>query len=136
MLPIVEARVRETDWKLRESALLALGAVSGGCIQGLRPYIGQMVGLMLPMTADVQPLVRSISCWSLSRYSYELASGAKQSAEGAQLYDRAVQAVAERTLDKNRKVQAAAMSAVAVFEDESGPELLAPKLSLLAGVLV
>ena len=136
LLPIVEARVQEVDWKLRESALLALGAVSGGCIQGLRPYIGQMVGLMLPMTADAQPLVRSISCWALSRYSYELASGTKQSAEGAQLYDHAVQAVAERALDKNRKVQAAAMSAVAVFEDESGPELLAPKLPYLAGVLV
>ena len=136
LLPIVEARVQEADWKLRESALLALGAVSTGCIQGLRPYIQQMAGLMIPMTADAQPLVRSIACWALGRYSYELATGTRQSAEGAQLYDRALLAVAERSLDRHRKVQAAAISALAVFVEESEPELLVQKLPVLVDVLV
>jgi HEAT-like repeat len=57
------------DWRERESAILALGAISEGCAEGLQPYIPSMVEMLLPKVSDPRPLVRSISCWALSRYS-------------------------------------------------------------------
>jgi transportin-1 len=67
--------MQDPDWRARESAILALGAVSEGCHQGLLPYLGSMVALLLPTMADPRPMVRIISCWALSRYSSWLLSG-------------------------------------------------------------
>ncbi len=46
------------DWRERESAILALGAISEGCHRGLVPYIGELVGLLAPALGDARPLVR------------------------------------------------------------------------------
>ena len=34
ILPIVEQRLRVADWRIRESAILAIGAVAEGCTNG------------------------------------------------------------------------------------------------------
>ena len=60
---------QEQDWKARESGILALGAISEGCASGLLHYLAEMVSALLPLLADTRPLVRSITCWALSRYS-------------------------------------------------------------------
>lgn len=39
VLPIVQAHMQSSDWRARESATLALGAISEGCAQGLLPYL-------------------------------------------------------------------------------------------------
>jgi hypothetical protein len=61
--------VQLPEWRERESAILALGAISEGCAAGMQPYIGSMVEMLLPKVSDHRPLVRSITCWALSRYS-------------------------------------------------------------------
>ena len=60
---------QEQDWKARESGILALGAISEGCASGLLHYLTDMVTALLPLLTDSRPLVRSITCWALSRYS-------------------------------------------------------------------
>lgn len=60
---------QEQDWKARESGILALGAISEGCASGLLHYLADMVSALLPLLTDTRPLVRSITCWALSRYS-------------------------------------------------------------------
>ena len=70
--------VQEEDWRARESAILALGAISEGCAQGLLPYLADMVGMLLPKLRDPRPLVRSITCWALSRYSHWIVQAAAQ----------------------------------------------------------
>ena len=70
--------VQEEDWRARESAILALGAISEGCAQGLLPYLADMVGMLLPKLRDPRPLVRSITCWALSRYSRWIVQAAVQ----------------------------------------------------------
>ena len=60
---------QEQDWKARESGILALGAISEGCAAGLLHYLADMVAALLPLLTDTRPLVRSITCWALSRYS-------------------------------------------------------------------
>jgi transportin-1 len=69
---------QDADWRSRESAILALGAISEGCHRGLVPYLGDLVGMLGPKLSDPRPLVRSITCWALSRYSHWLVQSAAE----------------------------------------------------------
>ena len=46
MLPVVEQRLADQNWRIRESAILALGAVAEGCTNGLAQYLPQLVGFI------------------------------------------------------------------------------------------
>ena len=50
----------DANWRLRESAVLALGAVAEGCASGLRPLVLPLVAAVLPLAESSQqhPLVR------------------------------------------------------------------------------
>ena len=83
--------VQEDDWRARESAILALGAISEGCANGLLGHLTEMVHIMLPMLLDARPLVRSISCWALSRYSYWIVQASVElNSQGKQQFDTVV----------------------------------------------
>lgn len=69
VLPIVEQYLSDNDWRLREAAILALGAVADGCAEGLRPHVPGILQLLLGKTSDAQPNVRCNSCWALGRYA-------------------------------------------------------------------
>lgn len=129
--PTVEARLQDPDWRARESAILALGAISEGCARGLTPFLQQMVRMLLPMLDDPRPLVRSITCWALSRYSHWIVQrsgeGGAGSEEAAQL-DGVLQGLLSHVLDRNRRVQEAACSALATLEEEAGQDVLIPRL--------
>mgnify|MGYP001806837538 CR=1 FL=1 len=66
---------QDSNWRSRESAILALGAISHGCHQGLQPYLEGMVTMLLPALQDARPMVRIITCWTLGRYSHWLFVG-------------------------------------------------------------
>ena len=57
------------QWILRESAILALGAVAEGSFDAIMPHLPELVPYLLSFLTDKKPLVRSITCWTLSRYS-------------------------------------------------------------------
>jgi len=76
---------------------LALGAVAEGCDSGLDVLGPQIIQGLLPMLDDSRPLVRSISCWTLGRYSRWLKDGAARSAE---LLDLLLAGLLKRVLDK------------------------------------
>lgn len=40
--------LQEVEWRVRESAILALGAISEGCANGLLPHLEDMVTMLLP----------------------------------------------------------------------------------------
>ena len=69
ILPIVEQRFRESDWRLRESAILAVGAVSEGCDAGLTPFLPQLIEFLVPSLEDPRPMLRATACWTLSRFA-------------------------------------------------------------------
>ena len=56
-------------WILRESAILALGAVAEGSFDAIMPHLPELIPYLLSFLTDKKPLVRSITCWTLSRYS-------------------------------------------------------------------
>mmetsp|Transcript_9191 Transcript_9191/g.26329 ORF Transcript_9191/g.26329 Transcript_9191/m.26329 type:complete len:907 (-) Transcript_9191:548-3268(-) len=131
LMPIIKERLFDPDWRARESAVLALGAISDGCAAGLQPHLGEIVNTVLPQLDDSKPLVRSISCWGLSRYSEWLVTAANEGASGQELLDRVLQGFLQRILDKNRRVQEAACSALATLQETAGPALLPRLQSIL-----
>ncbi|CAI5987577.1 unnamed protein product [Closterium sp. NIES-65] len=124
----------EGKWKEREASVLAVGAVAEGCIDGLLPALPQMIAHLLPLLEDPHPLVRSITCWTLSRYSKWIAR-AVDKPEGQQQFDAVLTGFLARILDNNKRVQEAACSAFATLEEEAVDELpdrLEPILQHLA----
>ncbi|XP_044489394.1 transportin-1-like isoform X2 [Mangifera indica] len=59
----------DAAWKDREAAVLAVCAIAEGCINGLYPHLSETVAFLIPLLDDKFPLTRSISCWTLSRFS-------------------------------------------------------------------
>ena len=122
-------RLAQPDWRLRESAILALGAVAEGCRAGLELMAPQIVQFMLPLLADPRPLVRSIACWTLGRYCKWLfpRDGQPPSAQLLALQAELLDGLLKRVMDRSKPVQAAACCALASMEEEAG-EALVPKL--------
>jgi len=139
MLPIVEQRLADQNWRIRESAILALGAVAEGCTNGLAQYLPQLCGFLYPMLDDSRPLVRATTCWTLSRFSPWLCRSAmspdhpnavpgttvEASAIGVQQLQSVIMGILNKVVDRNKKVQALACGALANCLQE-GKDLLAP----------
>lgn len=69
LLPYLQVKLFDSDWRVRESGILALGAIAEGCIDGLEPHLPQLVPLLVNALKDEKALVRSITCWTLGRYA-------------------------------------------------------------------
>ncbi|GFP97743.1 transportin-1 [Phtheirospermum japonicum] len=137
LMPIVQAKLSATGdeaWKDREAAVLVLGAIGEGCINGLYPHLSEIIAVLIPLLDDKFPLIRSISCWTLSRFSkYIVEVTAHQ--VGRDQFDKVLMGLLRRILDDNKKVQEAACSAFATLEEEAAEEL-APRLDIILQHLI
>ena len=71
LFPLLKRTLFSSDWLVKESAILALGAVAEGCGQGIRDHLAELVPFLVQCClSDVRALVRSITCWTLSRYAH------------------------------------------------------------------
>ncbi|MQL89605.1 hypothetical protein Taro_022175 [Colocasia esculenta] len=132
LMPLVEAKLAitgEAAWKDREAAVLALGAVAEGCIHGLYPHLPGIIAFLIPLLDDKFPLIRSITCWTLSRYSKFIVQGLGDQGDHEQ-FDKILMGLLRRILDTNKRVQEAACSAFATLEEEAAEEL-APRLEII-----
>ncbi|KAL5561246.1 hypothetical protein UlMin_030993 [Ulmus minor] len=132
LMPIVQANLSASGdeaWKDREAAVLALGAIAEGCIIGLYPHLPEIVAFLIPLLDDKFPLIRSISCWTLSRFSKFIVQGVGHQ-KGYEQFDKVLMGFLRRILDTNKRVQEAACSAFATLEEEAA-ELLAPRLEII-----
>ncbi|XP_023533244.1 transportin-1-like [Cucurbita pepo subsp. pepo] len=137
LMPIVEVNLSakgDEAWKEREAAVLALGAIAEGCINGLYPHLPQIVTFLIPLLDDKFPLIRSISCWTLSRFSKFIVQGIENQ-KGYEQFDKVLMGLLRRLLDNNKRVQEAACSAFATLEEEAAEEL-APHLENILQHLV
>jgi transportin-1 len=77
LLPHIDEKLSRSDWKVQESAVLAMGALAKGCKEGLKSlnylhsFINHLITAILPCQ---HPLLRSITCWTLSRYANFIAA--------------------------------------------------------------
>ncbi|XP_044508458.1 transportin-1-like [Mangifera indica] len=132
LMPIIHAKLAtsgDAAWKDREAAVLALGAVAEGCINGLYPHLSEIVAFLIPLLDDKFPLIRSISCWTLSRFSKFVVQEVGHQ-NGNEQFDKVLMGLLQRILDTNKRVQEAACSAFATLEEEAAEEL-APRLEVI-----
>ncbi|KAK6590609.1 importin beta like ARM repeat alpha superhelix [Cryptosporidium xiaoi] len=118
LLPLIENRLQNQDWEKQESAVLALGAIARGCLGGLSPFLPKVLNYLFRLTNDSKPLIRSISCWCISRFAPWLAHQ-----QGQPILSDAVRALLTRVLDPNKRVEEAACSATATFIEDSTQSL-------------
>ncbi|KAJ6821666.1 putative transportin-1 [Iris pallida] len=123
------ATTGDSNWKDREAAVLAIGAIAEGCIGGLYPHLPEIVAFLIPLLDDRFPLIRSITCWTLSRYSKFIVQGINHQ-NGQEQFDKILMGLLRRILDSNKRVQEAACSAFATLEEEAAEEL-APHLEII-----
>ncbi|KAF7456533.1 HEAT repeat-containing protein [Cryptosporidium felis] len=114
LLPKIEATLQNPNWERQESAILALGAIARGCIKGLSPFLPRVLTYMVKLTSNSRPLIRSISCWCISRFTPWLALQ-----QGQPILGDAFGALLTRMLDPNKRVEEAACSATATFIEDS-----------------
>ncbi|KAG9147493.1 hypothetical protein Leryth_007294, partial [Lithospermum erythrorhizon] len=132
LMPIVQANLSapgDEAWKAREAAVLALGAIAEGCINGLYPLLSEIVSFLTPLLDDKFPLIRSISCWTLSRFSKYVIQGTGHP-EGDEQFKKLLVGLLRRILDENKRVQEAACSAFATLEEDAA-ELMTPYMEVI-----
>lgn len=70
LLPILKETLFHQQWEVKESAILALGAIAEGCMSGMIQHLPELIPYLINCLSDKKALVRSITCWTLSRYSH------------------------------------------------------------------
>ena len=132
MLPELERLLTSTDWMELESGILILGAIAEGCTEGMVDHLPGLINQMINVgLKSEKALVRSITCWTLSRYSSWVVKTTLENYACTNSVDEArseylqplVQAFLERILDTSKRVQEAACSAFATLEEEATGEL-------------
>ncbi|KAJ2020876.1 hypothetical protein IW146_003042 [Coemansia sp. RSA 922] len=123
VLPVLKEELASDDWRVKEAGILALGAIAEGCMTGMQPHLPSLLPYLIQWFKHEKALVRSIACWSASRYGkwaiYE--SGPNMLAV---YFEPLLAGLLETMMDKNKRVQEAACSAFATLEEEAGPYMV------------
>nr|XP_023678943.1 transportin-1 [Paramormyrops kingsleyae] len=130
ILPLLKELLFHPEWVIKESGILVLGAIAEGCMQGMIPYLPELIPHLVQCLSDKKALVRSITCWTLSRYAHWVVS------QPPDTYLKPLMTeLLKRILDSNKRVQEAACSAFATLEEEACTELV-PYLAYILDTLV
>ena len=101
-------------------SILALGAIAEGCIEAISPHLPQLAPWLIATLSDRQYLIRSITCWTLSRYTKWIVAQPSH-----ETYLRPLmQELLKRVVDGKKKVQEAACSAFATLEEDAQMQLV------------
>lgn len=117
--------------EIRESGILALGALSTGCSYCISPHLPTLLPFLIDCMSSEKSLIRSMSCWTVSRYSTWILF------DGLAFFPKILDPLLRRVLDSNKHVQEAACSALAVlFEQDNSCEALQPYVASILQTLV
>lgn len=102
----MRARAAGGDWRMyrNETRLQSfLASRRPGCMQGMIPYLPELIPHLVQCLSDKKALVRSITCWTLSRYAHWVVS------QPPDTYLKPLMTeLLKRILDSNKRVQEAA----------------------------
>lgn len=130
LIPILKETLFHQEWEIKESGILALGAIAEGCMSGMISHLPELIPYLINSLNDRKALVRAITCWTLSRYSHWVVSQPHEAYLKPLMTE-----LLKRILDSNKRVQEAACSAFATLEEEACTELV-PYLSFILETLV
>ncbi len=122
ILPYLQTNLKHEDWQYREAAVLALGAVAEGCIDVVVPHLPELIPYLISLLDDPEPLVRTITCWTLGRYSM-WGANLRDPAQKQAYFVPMMEGILKKMLDKNKKVQEAGASAMANLQEKAGKQL-------------
>lgn len=121
LIPLLNDILNDTNYLVKESAILALGAIAEGCLNGLTPHLPHLIEFLIISMNDEHSLVRVITCWTLSRYvNWIMILDVP-----ADVYFIPIMTVLLRHfIDDNKRVQRAAISAFCIFQEEAQLKLI------------
>jgi HEAT repeat protein len=122
ILPYLQTNLKHEDWPYREAAVLALGAVAEGCMDVVIPHLPELIPYLISLLDDPEPVVRTITCWTLGRYS-AWAANLRDPAQRQTYFVPLMDGILRKMVDKNKKVQEAGASAMANLEEKAGKHL-------------
>ncbi|KAK9464862.1 armadillo-type protein [Lipomyces arxii] len=122
-IPALKQNLMSPEWQYREAAILAYGAIADGCVDGLSPFLPDVLPYFIQGLTDQMAPVRQIACWTMGRYSSWICY---RSADVG--YERefipALQGFLRCCLDNNKKVQEAGCSGFANFTEQAAGLLI------------
>ena len=121
-LEYLDKNLTNSEWPYRESAVLAMGAIAEGCMDAVAPALPNIVPYLTSLLNDSEPSVRLITCWALGRYS-AWALSLQDPVDRRRYFDSILNGILNRMLDKVKKVQTAAASALASISEKAGKDL-------------
>lgn len=134
ILPFVFQELQKTlnndDWVVKEAAVLAIGAVAEGSLNGMLPHLPSLVPYLVECLSDKHPMVRSITCWTISRYTYWIIENPQE-----RHFALVMNGLLKCILDNNKRVQEAACSSFATLAEGACLELV-PYLNQILSTLV
>ncbi|KAJ2833502.1 hypothetical protein J3B01_004383 [Coemansia erecta] len=134
VLPVLREELASDDWRVKEAGVLALGAIADGCMSGMGPHMPSLLPYLVQWFKHEKALVRSIACWSASRYGKWAIYGAEPNTVKV-YFEPLLAGLLEAMMDTSKRVQEAACSAFATIEEDAGPYMapyIQPVLETLA----
>eukprot|EP01147_Barroeca_monosierra_P010945 gene10945-3017_t len=131
VVPLIEQLFQCDEWPRVESGILALGAIAEGCMFGLSGYLPTLIPYLTDLLSHQQPLIRSITCWALSRYCRWVVL----ESEDERLFDRTLTSLLNAVCDSNKRVQQDACLAFSLFA-EIAEYRLEPQIPLIFQTLM
>ncbi|KAK9366528.1 armadillo-type protein [Lipomyces kononenkoae] len=122
-IPSLQQSIVSPEWPVRESAILAFGAVAEGCVDGLSPFLPEVIPSFVQALNDPMAPVRQIACWTLGRYSSWICFRSADVGYEKEFIP-VLQGLLKCCLDNNKKVQEAGCSGLANFTEQAGGLLI------------
>ncbi|KII69709.1 Transportin-1 [Thelohanellus kitauei] len=106
--------LNDSNWMKNESGVLAIGAIAKGCESCATEYYPHVFDILLKFLEHYHLLVRSITCWTLSRH-HEFYNQSDRT-----FFDRMVVKILVCFTDPSSHVQSSAVSAISKLVDNCG----------------
>ncbi|XP_072381908.1 transportin-2-like [Diabrotica undecimpunctata] len=122
LIPLISEMLQNPDHLIKESAILALGAIAEGCFNGLKSELPELVQFLIHCMNDEHSVVRVITCWTLSRYVSWIVNVRADNPE--EYFVPVMTILLKHFVDENKRVQRAAISAFCIFQEEAQLKLI------------
>lgn len=119
-IPLLNEALNSDDLLIRESGILALGAIAEGCYEPLKQHLPDLVTYLMGNLSNSHNLIKTITFWTISRYMSWIVN-----VDPPDLYFVPIMGeLLRHILDNNKRVQRSSLSALCVFLEESRLKLL------------
>ncbi len=133
-LPLLEQRFSNDtsyEWKQKEAALLAFGAIASGSSDITNNHLPTLIPFFVQTLQDNESLVRQMACWTISRCSEWLANEVAYKRSCSNYFQPVLESLIKCGTDRNKKVQESACSSLNQLIDKINDETLLPYIDLL-----